>query len=243
MFESGLHPLLARIHAGLIARRPSFAARALARFAKAEQGSMLTLRWAAAHVESVERRAIYLDQALEEQRHARLFSRRSAELGGAFGAEPSVKTDAEDLFERLGEVRFLAFLHRGERRAVEEFAYYRDAFMRAGDATTAALFAEIVEEERHHQDYPLALIQALDPAPGAASRARRFVALWESWRSFRRLGRSLAESAYYAGMWCLYPLLAPLALWVRWVRPEPSGLVLVKKCGGRGKTGEFGMRG
>lgn len=194
---------------------------------------MLTLTWAAAHVDCVERRAIYLDQALEEQRHARLFSRRAAELGGLSGAEPAVLTDAEDLFERLGEVRFLAFLHRGERRAVEEFAHYREAFTRAGDTVTAALFAEIVEEERHHQDYPLALIRDLDPDPKAVTRAARFVVMWESWRNFRRLGRRLAEAVYNASMWCLYPLLAPLALWVRWVRPESNGLNLVPKPGGQ----------
>jgi hypothetical protein len=97
-----------------------------------------------------------------------------------------------------------------------------------------------VEEERHHQDYPLALIRALDPHPNAPSRAAHFVALWESWRNFRRLGRSLAEAVYNLCMWCLYPLLAPLALWVRWVRPETSGLILVAKPGRQDTPGRKG---
>ena len=226
MFQSGLHPYLAQLNAKWIARHPETAARALDRFAKAEQGSMLTLRWAAARVDAVERRAIYLEQALEEQRHAGLFSKRAAELRGQGETVAPVITDAEDLFARLGEIRFLAFLHRGERRAVVEFAYYRAAFDQAGDRQTAALFAEIVEEERNHQDYPLALITALTSNPKAAARAARFVAAWEAWRGFRRLGRYLAERCYNFSMWCLYPLLAPLCLWVRLVRPEPRGLVV-----------------
>lgn len=229
MFESGLHPYLARLHARWIARRPAAAARAFDRFAKAEQGSMLTLKWAAAKVGAPERRAIYLDQALEEQRHAGLFSKRAAELRGQGETLPVVSTDAEDLFEQLGEVRFLAFLHRGERRAVVEFAHYQAAFAQGGDAQSAALFAEIVTEEQNHQDYPLALIATLTNDAKAAARAARFVAAWEAWRSFRRLGRFLAERCYQVGMWCLYPLLAPLALWVRIVRPEVRGLVLAQK--------------
>ena len=187
---------------------------------------MLTLLWAAAGVDSPQRRAIYLDQALEEQRHARLFSKRAAELRGCAGAESSVSTDAEDLFSRLGEIRFLAFLHHGERRAVVEFAHYQAAFRKAGDEHTAALFAEIVAEERNHQDYPIELIGTMTSDAKAAARAARFVVTWEAWRSFRRLGRFLAERLYNFGMWCLFPLLAPLSLWVRFLRPESRGLVL-----------------
>ncbi len=190
---------------------------------------MLTLKWAAARANSPERCAIYLDQALEEQRHARLFSKRAAELRGRAGAESIVSTDAEDLFNQLGEIRFLAFLHHGERRAVVEFAHYQAAFSNAGDAQTAALFAEIVAEERHHQDYPIELIGTLTNDPKAATRAARFVTTWEAWRSFRRLGRFIAERIYNVCMWCLFPLLALLSLWVRLVRPESHGLVLAPK--------------
>lgn len=229
MMPSGIHPYLAQVHAHWIARRPRAASRALARFAKAELGSMLTLKWAAAQVGDATRRAIYLEQAVEEQRHARMFSRRAAALGGLGEVEPSVLTDAEDLFAQLGEVRFLAFLHCGEHRAVVEFSHYRSAFEKAGDPQTAALFAAIVEEERNHENYPLALIETLTGQPNAAARAARYVALWESWRTFRRLGRSLAEGLYNVLMWCLYPLLAPLALWVRLVRPQSRGLVFAAR--------------
>jgi rubrerythrin len=226
MFELGIHPLLARLHASWIAGRPRVAAKALRRFAQAEQGSMLTLTWAAAQVEAPERRAIYVEQAVEEQRHARLFSKRAAELRGCANAEPPVHTDAEDLFAALGEVRFLAFLHRGERRAVVEFSHYRDAFRRAGDDSSAELFAAIVEEERHHQEYPLELITMMTQDPKAAVRASRYVAAWEAWRNSRRFGRYLAERIYTGCMLCVYVLCAPLGLWLRWVRRDVRGLEL-----------------
>ena len=187
---------------------------------------MLILMWAAARAADPERRAIYLEQALEEQRHARMFSRRAAELRGCAGSEPAVSTDAEDLFATLGELRFLAFLHRGERRAVVEFAGYREAFRRAGDVRTSELFASIVDEERRHQDYPVDLIGALTSDSRTAARASRFVTAWEAWRTFRRLGRFFAERLYTASMCCLFVLLAPLGLWVRCVRPVSHGLVL-----------------
>ena len=187
---------------------------------------MLTLLWAAARGTSPARRAIYIEQALEEQRHARLFSRRAAELRGDGDSEPAVITDAEDLLDTLGEIRLLAFLHRGERRAVVEFSGYRDAFRLAGDERTAALFAAIVEEEYHHQQYPIELIGTLTNDARAAARAARFVAAWEAWRAFRRLGRFLAERIYVAGMVCLYVLCAPIGLWVRCVRPGARGLLV-----------------
>jgi len=234
------HPLLAQLHARSIARRPKAAARALARFAKAERGSMLTLIWAATHVDSPERRATYLEQAYEEQRHGRMFSKRAAELNGYASSEPSVNTDAEDLFIALGEIRMLAFLYRGEHRAVVEFSGYRDAFRKAGDAKTAALFAEIVEEERHHQEYPLELIQSLTNDPRAVTRASRYVAAWEAWRTMRRLGQFMAGLLYTGGMTCLYALLLPLSLWVRWVRPEVRGLVLAREWSRNDRSQERG---
>src|SRR5262245_62042010 len=129
---AALSALFARLTSPLVWRLPGHDAKKLFGFARAEHGSMIDLRAAAALTESVTRRALYLRHAMDESRHATMFSRRSAELRRmrgqpAFGA-PSA--DTERLFERLGEVGFLAFVHRGERRGRAQFEAYRDYFAR-----------------------------------------------------------------------------------------------------------------
>src|SRR5688572_25348540 len=99
----------------LVARLPGHDERMLLGFSLAEHASMLDLRAAAAKSPSPARRAKYLRHSLDEARHARMYAQRAAELRRARGKEPifTPQADTEDLFERLGEVAFLAFVHRG----------------------------------------------------------------------------------------------------------------------------------
>ncbi len=203
-----LHLALVALWAPIVARSPRVAGRLLRGFARAELGSVYTLRWAAVATPSVERRASYLRHADDEARHARLFDTRAAALDGRH--EP-LRADAEDLFEQLGEARFLAFLERAEGRGRREFAHYARAFERAGDTDTARIFRAIMVDEERHETYAAAL---LDLTPDAAP-ARRHALRWDVWRGARRMGTRLADAVYALCMALTYPLLAPGAWWAR----------------------------
>jgi len=206
----------------LVWRLPGRAARKLRDFACTEQSSMLDLMVAARLTRAPERAALYLRHALDEQRHARTFTKRAAELDPA-GASFEARADTEALFERLGEERFVAFVHLGEARGCARFEAHRDYFTRSGDARTASMFEAILVDERRHTSYTWTLLVALSGSEPRARLALRRAALWEAWRIYRRAGRTLAQALYVALMWVLYVLVAPLALLVRLARPERAG--------------------
>ncbi len=220
--------LLARAVSPIVWRIPGHGARKLFGFALAEQASRLDLEAAVRGTPSSERRAAYLRHLLDEARHAQMFTRRSAELRRGEGRAPlgdPRAADIEDLWENLGEVRFLAFVHRGERRGKQQFLVYRDWFGARGDARSRAMFDAILKDERVHEAYTWDLLVALTGSEAAARREVRRAALWEAWRTWRRAGRFVAEKVYFVAMLALYVLSAPLALLVRMARPARAGWV------------------
>ena len=190
----------------LVWRIPGHGARKLHGFARAEQGSRIDLLQAAHRTASGPRRALYLRHALDETRHASMFWRRSTELRLAAGLAPLPPpvADTERLFERLGERRFLAFVHRGERRGRQQFERYARHFDRRGDARTRALFDAILVDERRHEGYTRALLVELAGGERAARAALRWAALWEAWRTWRRAGRAAATAVYTVAMIAIY---------------------------------------
>ncbi|HLT36674.1 MAG TPA: ferritin-like domain-containing protein, partial [Enhygromyxa sp.] len=133
--------LLVRLLNPLVWRRPAHAARKLHGFALAEHGSLLDLRLAARLTPSPIRAAAYLRHADDEARHAQMFGKRAAALAreaGIAAPGPAV-ADCEQLFESLGELDFLAFVHRGEARAIVQFRGYIDYFQRIGRERDASL--------------------------------------------------------------------------------------------------------
>ncbi|HVV82944.1 MAG TPA: ferritin-like domain-containing protein, partial [Kofleriaceae bacterium] len=168
---------------------------------------------AAAHATtSLDRRVRYLRHALDETRHAAMFTRRANELRAARGLPPAgpPRADTEALFARLGEVGFLAFVHRGERRGRRQFEVYARHFGRRGDDRTRALFEAILVDERQHEAYTRELLVELCGERGAR-RALRRAGRWEAWRTWRRAGRALAAALYTVAMTALYLVIAPLA--------------------------------
>jgi rubrerythrin len=222
-----MNALWTRLAIGVAGRIPGHSARMLLGFARAELGSMLDLRAAAERSPSIERSALYLRHALDESRHARMLFQRGAELRRARGEAPPPATsaDTEDLFERLGEVAFLAFVHRGERRGRMQFEAHRDAFARRGDEKTRALFEALITDERRHEAYTWELLVELAGGVHPARAALRKAAAWEAWRLWRRAGRAGAHLAYATLMTALYLLLLPMSLLVRAVRPIRTGWV------------------
>jgi len=204
---------LVRLVTPIVWRVPGHGARKLYGFAGAEQGSRIDLLQAAHRTTSQQRRALYLRHALDEARHAGMFWRRSTDLRVAEGRAPfpPPRADTEDLFERLGELRFLAFVHRGEQRGRRQFELYARHFDRRGDARTRTLFEAILSDEHRHEGYTRELLVELAGSERAARAELRRAALWEAWRSWRRAGRALAGAIYTLAMIAIYLVAGPIA--------------------------------
>jgi hypothetical protein len=216
---------LARMLNPVVWRRPGHVARKLHGFALAEHGSMLDLRLAARLTDSPTRAAAYLRHADDETRHAQMFGKRARQIAREAGLAPlgPVRADTERLFVNLGELDFLAFVHVGEARAIEQFDTYVEYFEAHGRERDANLFTTVLVDERRHAAYTLALLVELAGGQPQARQAMRRVRRWEAWRTWLRSGRFLAERAYVLTMLLVYALAAPLGLLVRWVRPIRRG--------------------
>lgn len=220
--------ILAKLVNPIVWRIPGHGARMLYSFSLAEHGSMLDLKAAARLSPSPDRRAAYLRHLLDETRHARMFAVRSAELRRAAG-KPSLgfpQADIENLYENLGEVRFLAFVHWGETRGRQQFETHRDWFARRGDHKSRAMFDVIVKDESRHESYTWDLLVELTGSEAAAKQELRKAKLWEAWRIWRRAGRFLAEKAYFVMMLISYLALFPLVIATLIFKPSRKGWLL-----------------
>lgn len=193
-------------------RSPRSTARMLVRFAEVERASFYDLMAAANRTTDPQRRAQYLAHALDERRHADAFAARAVALDPDLRADPRLaQTSFEGLFDQMGERRFLAFVHHGERRGVAQMRQYRRelaalAGTRRADPETLALFDAVIADEDQHEAYTHALCREL----GASSVS---AVTFEFGRAWRRAGRSLAEAVFTGVTMALYVLLAPLA-WI-----------------------------
>lgn len=216
-------PLLARLLSPLTWGSPRRAVARLSSFARAEEGSRIDLCAAAARCDSPQRAAAYLEHARDEARHTQMFAAHARRLALAHDLPPPapVRADGSDLFETLGEADFLAFVHLGEQRAVQQFSGY-ERWLTGRDDKTAAVFNALLSDERRHAAYSRALLVSLI-GEQEARRAIRRAGTWELWRTWRRVGRHTARLIYRGLFLTLLPLLALLSLWVRAVRPQRKG--------------------
>lgn len=209
--------VLARVTApfAFITRRRT--ARHLFGFALAEHESMLELRAAAARTASPERRALYLQHALDEARHATTFAAHANDIRHTLGLPgfAAPRTDCEGLYDKLGETRFLAFVHLGERRGRMQFEAYRALFEGRGDAKLRAMFHALIGDEKGHESYSRAQLVLCAGGEPSARRVLARMRAWEAWRAWRRNGAGLAGVVYLAAMFVLYVALFPLAIAVR----------------------------
>ena len=147
--------------------------------------------------------------------HAEELARAAGVLGF-----PRPSASSENLYDRLGEVRFLTFVHAGVRRGRIEFETYARLLRRRGGEALADLFDSLVQDERQHEAYSARLLEELIGEAGAR-RAVRWVTRWEAWRTFRRHGRALGGALYWATMLLVYVALAPFGLALR-LTAKPS---------------------
>ncbi len=183
-------------------------ARRLAAFASVERSSATDLRLAARACASPERAVMYLRHASDELRHSKLFYDAAREQGAAAPPPPSATCEA--LFELLGELDFLAFVHLGERRGRRQFEIHARTHAQQGRAALARMFEAILEDERQHERYTEKLLHELAGSEARVRERLRAMRRWELLRGFVRLAHSNAAALFALGAGALYVLVTPL---------------------------------
>lgn len=190
---------------------PWLAARLFESFARSEWESKLDLAQAAVRTPSVERAALYMLHAEDESRHTRMFRRRAAELTAGFGTPDRVESRVSPagLYGELGEVDFLAFVHHGETRALEELEARCFILRAAGEDRSADLIESVLVDERRHAAYTWRLLVELVGGKDAARRVRR-QRVREAARLFRARGLWLVRPLLTIALYALYLVTGPL---------------------------------
>ena len=218
--------LLAQLMRPMRWRSPRATSRMLLAFARAERSSFYDMMEAANATTDLPRKAQYVAHAVDEARHAKMFTLRALELDPSRASDPSLfHSDFEHLFTRLGEARFMAFVHLGERRGRAQMQLFRDELTslegtKRADPKTRALLDAVMRDEVQHETYSLALSRTLG---GSLVGARA----WELRRGWLRAGAAVTGVVFTVLTSVLYLLLFPLALIEkardRKLSPSPRG--------------------
>ena len=213
-------------------------ARKLLAFAATEADGGRDLARAAEVTPDALLRRLYLRHAMDEQRHADLFSRRARDILAALPRDASPRFQAnwlapgerglDDLrVSEGGDESLLAFLHLSEKAAAGRFALYREVLEK--DRATHELFGLILRDETFHMNYTRSQLCRVAPE---RHRAR----LWRArasrlWKAYLRvavglagiLGRVMLLAQYFI----VLPVFAILAR--RAARREKTGWVPVTR--------------
>lgn len=202
-------PLLSALTHRWSWRSRTVTAARLHQFALAEHNTFLELTEAAEHTPDPKRAAAYLRHAADEARHTRAFVARSRALGAPYTA---IRADNTALFSTLGEPTFLAFVARGEARAVQQFTSYERVFSANGERKMAQLFGAILPDEAQHTQYATALLDEVNEQRDASPWRRR-AALFEARLFLMTAFRTLGQVLFTLLFLLFSPLLFPFA-WV-----------------------------
>ena len=193
----------------------------MSKFAATERGSSYDMLSALEQTDRRELRSKYLHHALDEARHARLFRERALALG--IGREQAALVDigylhdagiiaGETLFERMGEIEFLAFVHDAENRGLEHFLIYLNSTHTDQDTKNA--LKSITKDEHFHRSYSKAALEKYAPEESKILlkkvRTRRYKETW------MRIARIIGTKV--SGFWLTliyFLLILPFRLFAR----------------------------
>lgn len=211
-----------RLVAPLVWAREERIAEKLLDFAATEAGSALDMFAAAELTDDPELARLFFRHALDEARHARMFQQAALSLVPAAKARrwSLVHATRQNLYKRLGKVRFLAFVHLAERRGEAHFAALARHF--AGRPELVRLLERIAKDERFHVTYSRRALMKIDPAgAGRALLLERARAAWQAWR---RQGRIIGDLIGRGLLTLLFLFVVPFfALALRLLEPERRG--------------------
>ncbi len=211
-------------------RLPRRPARLLAQFSQAERGSCYDMLAAAELTTSRALRRKYLEHAIDESQHATIFRGRALALGvsreeaalfdAAYLGEHGI-VGGETLFERLGELEFLAFVHISEKRALEQFRVYQERSL--PDAETLEALGRICKDEVFHMTYTGAELERLrgEGRGDAVKAAARRIFINRYKEAWLRFSRDLG--AVTSGIWLTLLYAVVLGPFKLLARREPEG--------------------
>ena len=223
----------------LVWRIPGRDAIKMAGFSHTEAGSGWDMLAAAEETPRRDMRAKYFRHALDELKHARMFSHRALALSSkrksragavlddaSFIREHGI-TSSTSLFSTLSELEFLAFVWVAECRGAQQFDVY--AALMSEDPESCEMFEEIANDERFHIAYSRAELDRY--AETGQARAVRS-AVFRVRR--RRLGQawlrlSVVMGDFMSKLWLglLYVLvIGPTSIFARLTEQQPRGFVL-----------------
>jgi hypothetical protein len=200
-------------------------------FSQAERGSAYDMVAAVELTERRELRLTYLHHALDEARHARFFRARVQELGRLDRAQAALSDSgslraagilgSETLFERLGELEFLAFVHIVEKDALEQFNVYCDHGQ--ADPKTIEMLRTIGKDEKFHLSYSGRELELYRSAGRGkevdwALRRVRWRRVWEAWLRFSKDIGDVVSS-----VWLYLLCLVAVGPFRLFARLEPGG--------------------
>lgn len=215
-------PRFLRAVAPLAWRSRALIARRLMGFSHTELGSALDMFRAAELVDDPRLRRLFYRHGLDEARHAQRFREVAHAIGGPdahaghYGALHAVR---QNLYERLGLMRFVAFVWLSESRAKAQFEALSEHFAATdphglGD-TLHHLFEDIGRDEQFHASYSRALLDewCSEGRADEVRRAIRRVRLDEAWMAWRRAGRRIGDLMVRVTLGALFlAVLPPFAL-------------------------------
>jgi len=199
----------------IVWKLPGNAAKKFYSFSCTEFSSVFDLTLAANLTASDRYSGLYVRHLQDERGHTNIFFARANKLRKEAGKPPypHPKAEYEELFHLLGEKRFLAFVHLGEKRGCIQFNSYANYFERKGDAHTTSIFTSVLQDETMHMNYTYDLL--LEQCGGDVAAARkeiRSARYWEARRRWMRAGKALTSKLFVVITMSVYPLFLPYKL-------------------------------
>jgi hypothetical protein len=203
---------------------PGNAAKKFYSFSCTEFSSVHDLLLAAKVTDSDSRAAQYVKHLQDEYKHTAIFLNRANKIRQEKGLAPLPHpgSEYEQLFTLLGEKRFLAFVHIGEKRGCTQFTSYAKYFEKKGDSHTATIFNTVLADEIHHMHYTYDLLLELCGSKEEAAKELGKAARWEMRRHWMRSGYALTSKLFFLITISIYPLFLPYKL-LHLCTPAKSG--------------------
>lgn len=211
---------------------PRRAARLLAKFSQAERGSAYDMLAAVELTQRRDLRRKYLEHALDEAQHARMFKNRALDLGVSREERALIDigylsdhgiVGGQTLFERMGELKFWAFIHIAEKRGLDHFNIYRSH--RFPDQQTISALDQIVKDETFHMTYSLKELEQHAKQGNAQQKevkvALRSVRLQRFKEAWLRFGHGVGD--VMTTFWMLLLFIFVVAPFSILAKPEATG--------------------
>jgi rubrerythrin len=222
--------IVVQLLAPLIWRSERRMARKLEGFAATEAGSALDMLKAAELCDDPRLRRLFFRHAMDEARHAQLFRQAAQQIDPdplRRGTDYHlIHASRQNLYERLGPTRFMAFVHLAEKSGEAQFRALERHFARQERPELEQLFARIGKDERFHVGYSGAILRRWKQE-GRGREVRRALLrtrLDRAWQAWRRAGRVLGDLMSRAILSVVYLVAFPIFVLIqRIVEPERPG--------------------